>query len=671
MAQNLLINETSPYLLQHSHNPVHWYPWGEEAFKAAKKHDKPLLVSIGYAACHWCHVMEKECFEDGEVASTMNDKFICIKVDREERPDVDQIYMTALQLMTGSGGWPLNCFVLPDKRPFFGGTYYKKDDWIQVLDAVHETHTNNHQKVVDYAAALSQGIKEVEVPVNLPSNKNRIDHEIVHEMVKKWEVSFDLENGGNKVAPKFPMPIGLEFLMHYSWLHANEPVKEHLFNTLNKMGAGGIFDFVEGGFARYSVDKTWKIPHFEKMLYDNAQLLALYAKAYLQEKSTFLNNIITKTASFMANQMMDEKGGFYSSYDADSEGKEGVYYTWGYAELEKLLKDEFPLFVRYFDIQEKGNWEEGKNILHANQTPEHFAKSNNVDIERFYLSLEKCRSILSKSREKRKKPALDDKIIASWNGLALYGLAEAFKVTRKDFIMQAAKKNYEFITTHLLDKDDSLVRIHGSKKIIPGFLDDYANITHGLIAYYQISFDEEALTIAKRLTNHLFENFHDPNAGFFYYAPPEANQPVTRKMEVSDNVIASGNSQTALNLFMLGKYFLNSTYGSIAEKMLIKVQENLLLQGQYHANWARLSLLLDQPFHEIVVVGENFDQVAKKLYQQPDFNYLMAAATSNTSNIPLLKDKILVNNKTTIYSCRNGICSTPTSEIEMVLKSIQ
>ena len=359
---NALVNETSPYLLQHAHNPVDWYPWNETTLTKAQKEDKLLLISIGYSACHWCHVMEHESFEDEEVAKIMNENFICIKVDREERPDVDQIYMTAVQLMKQRGGWPLNCIALPDGKPFWGGTYFRKDEWKKQILGLANAYQNDRKKVLDFAEKLSNGIRQVEMVVKNP-NQADFSWKDVDNMVSPWSERFDNSEGGSNGAPKFPMPNAYNFLLRYAHLSDNKEVLEHIELTLNKMAFGGIYDQIGGGFARYSTDRSWKAPHFEKMLYDNGQLVSLYSEGYLKFKNSLYKDIVFESLEFVERELLDETGAFYSALDADSEGEEGKFYVWNETELKLFIREDFEIFKDYFNVNNKGLWEHGNYIL--------------------------------------------------------------------------------------------------------------------------------------------------------------------------------------------------------------------------------------------------------------------------------------------------------------------
>ena len=441
---NQLINETSPYLLQHAHNPVNWYPWGEEALEKAKKENKLIIVSIGYAACHWCHVMEHESFENEEVASLMNDEFVCIKIDREERPDIDQVYMNAVQLISGRGGWPLNCITLPDGRPIYGGTYYPAKNWMELLTNVNRFVKESPDRAENQATELTKGVNSTEF-ITLNEDKAQFSTLDLDRMFTHFEKQLDPVNGGNKGAPKFPMPVGYEFLLHYNYVMDEPEALEAVILTLNKMANGGIYDQIGGGFSRYSTDAYWKAPHFEKMLYDNAQLVSLYSSAYQLTKNPTYKNTIEETLSFVDRELSAKEGGFYSSLDADSEGEEGKFYVWKYEEIKNLIKNETDLISDYYNIEKDGNWENGENILLKTLSNSAFAQKNNLSEKELIAKVNDFKSILLKEREKRIRPALDDKILTSWNALMIKGYVDAYRTLNKKEYLNKALKNAHFI----------------------------------------------------------------------------------------------------------------------------------------------------------------------------------------------------------------------------------
>ncbi|MGB0423051.1 MAG: thioredoxin domain-containing protein, partial [Flavobacteriales bacterium] len=428
---NSLINETSPYLLQHAHNPVNWYPWSEEAFDLAKKQDKLVLISVGYSACHWCHVMERETFEDSTAAAFMNEHFISIKVDREERPDVDQVYMDAVQLMTKQGGWPLNCFALPDGKPIYGGTYFSKDAWMDVLINLVDLKANQPQKLENYAEELTKGIRSLDQLVNIEETEN-LDSEKWHQVVDDWKKYWDQKEGGPNRAPKFPLPNNFEFLLHYSHLINDDETETYVSTTLNKMIQGGIYDQIGGGFARYSTDAQWKAPHFEKMLYDNAQLLSLYALAYQKQANPEFKRIIEQTAEFINSELSHSSGAFYSALDADSDGEEGKFYVWTKPELKEAIGDDFSFLESIYEINKKGKWENDTYILLRKSTDQELAQKFEMSLQEYLHKLEQLNNALLSERNKRIRPGLDNKSITSWNALCVQGLTRSYRALENE-----------------------------------------------------------------------------------------------------------------------------------------------------------------------------------------------------------------------------------------------
>ncbi|MEL6304964.1 MAG: thioredoxin domain-containing protein, partial [Bacteroidota bacterium] len=451
---NALVNESSPYLLQHAHNPVDWEAWSPEVLARAQKEDKPLLISIGYASCHWCHVMEDECFEDLEVAQMMNENFINIKIDREERPDVDQIYMDALQLMTQGGGWPLNIVALPDGKPYWGTTYSPKKEWLKALEQSLKLFKEERPRVEEYAANLSKGITAVNlIEKNQPETLFGLDE--LKLAVQKWSQFFDIENGGYTGAPKFMMPNNLDFLLHYATVMSDTGIMNHVDTTLTRMARGGVFDQVGGGFSRYSVDEKWHVPHFEKMLYDNGQLVSLYAKAYAVTKNPVYKRVVEKTIAFAVEELQDENGGFYSSLDADSmngaeELEEGAFYVWEASELRELLGDDFSIFKAYFNINPYGLWENKNYVLIQTETAEALAQKHGMTPQALDAKIGNALKTLKSHRETRKKPRLDHKILTSWNGLMLNGLVDAYRYLQNEDYLKIALENAAFLKREMM-----------------------------------------------------------------------------------------------------------------------------------------------------------------------------------------------------------------------------
>lgn len=666
---NSLIHESSPYLLQHAHNPVNWYPWGKEALDKAKKENKLIIVSIGYAACHWCHVMEYESFEDEEVAKFMNDNFIAIKIDREERPDIDQVYMNAVQLIIGRGGWPLNCIALADGRPIYGGTYFPKDQWIDMLTQVLNFAKQNPEKLEEQAKSLTEGVKSSELIYANPE-KEIFELNDLNTLFSKWKRNIDFSNGGHKGAPKFPIPIGYQFLLHYNYLTNDKDALEAVTITLNKMADGGIYDQIGGGFSRYSVDAHWKVPHFEKMLYDNAQLVSLYSAAFQQSKDPKYKIIVSETLDFIERELTSNEGGFYSSIDADSEGEEGKFYVWTKDEIRKTLGKNADLIIDYYGITEKGNWEKGVNILLKSESDIKIANKYKITKHELTEEVKRAKQLLLKERSKRIRPGLDDKILTSWNALMLKAYVDAYRVFDEKKYLDAALKNAEFILSKIKSDDFRLNRNYkNGKASINGFLDDYSFTISAFIALYQASFDEQYLMIAQKLTDYSIAHFYDKNSGMFYYTSTIDPALIARKMEVSDNVIPSSNSEIAKNLFILGQYLYNDEYIKKSKMMLNNMKENAMKGGVYFANWDILMAWFIQPPFEVAIAGKNFEAKRKEF----DTHYLpntFLSGGKEEGSLSLLKGKLIAN-QTTIYVCQNKACNLPVLEVKEALKQIE
>ncbi|MCF8388654.1 MAG: thioredoxin domain-containing protein, partial [Bacteroidales bacterium] len=551
---NHLINESSPYLLQHAGNPVDWYPWGKEALEKSRNENKPMIISVGYAACHWCHVMEKESFEDESVAKLMNDHFVCIKVDREERPDIDQVYMIAAQLITGRGGWPLNAFALPDGKPFYAGSYFPKENWRDILNQIHKLWTNEPDKLQEQSDSVLKGLKETEV-IKAPGEKAKINKERIESAWESWKTSVDLEWGGQKGAPKFPMPSNYNFLLTYHFYNKDEDALLAVKTTLDRMAKGGIYDHVGGGFARYSVDNKWHVPHFEKMLYDNAQLVSLYAHTWQVIEEDRYEEVIAETLAFVKRELTSEEGGFFSSLDADSEGEEGKYYTWTEDELKEILDQDFELIKDYFNVTKDGNWE-GTNVFWVTRKNLWFLDKYKITLKEFKQKVNSAKEKLLKAREKRVRPALDDKILTSWNAMMLKAYVDAFRVFDRKEYLEVAIRNAEFIADKMYRKEGGLFRNYkNGKASINAFLDDYAMSIQAMISLYQATFDEKWLGFALELNSHVMQHFFDSKSGMFYYTSDQDEALVVRKMELADNVIPASNSVMAHNLFLLGALY--------------------------------------------------------------------------------------------------------------------
>jgi uncharacterized protein YyaL (SSP411 family) len=669
MFTNNLIHESSPYLLQHAHNPVNWYAWGPEALDKARKENKMLLISVGYAACHWCHVMEHESYEDTAVANIMNANFVCIKVDREERPDVDQVYMNAAYLISGSGGWPLNAFAMPDGKPFYAGTYFPKERWIQVLNYFSDLYKNDKQKLQEQADSISRGIRDIE---NVPMNNNSIlfSTSDLNELFSTVSKNIDIEKGGTKGTMKFPMPSIWEFLLQYHYLTGNKDALQIAETTLNNMAYGGIYDQVGGGFARYATDPDWHAPHFEKMLYDNGQLVSLYSHAFQLTQNPLYKQIVYETIAFIKRELTSSEGGFYSSLDADSEGEEGKFYVWSEDEIKEILGDDAAIFNDYFGITKKGNWEPAKNIPDINKGDEHTAKKFNFSSDRFNEKINELKLRILNARAKRVRPGTDDKILTSWNALMTKGLLDAYKAFGDSDFLHTAKSNIDFLLNNITTKDNGLYRnFKGGKATIPAFLDDYAFMISALIDYYEVSFDTAYLQKANEFVQYTEQHFFDKASGMFLYTDDQHSNLIARKMEVSDNVIPSSNSEMAKNLLLLGLYFENKNYEDQAAQLVKNVIDDIKRTPAYYSNWAQaLALQIKEPY-EIAIVGSKWREKLTEFQQHylPNTIYLGGSVEGNLS---LLQNK-LVEGKTMIYVCENKTCQRPVEKVEDALKQIR
>lgn len=666
---NRLIQESSPYLLQHAHNPVDWYPWGEEAFEKARSENKLMLVSIGYSACHWCHVMEHQSFEDEKVARIMNDLFVSVKVDREERPDVDQVYMAAVQIMTGQGGWPLNCFTLPDGRPLFGGTYFPKDKWMSVLISLADLWNNEPERCMQYAHELTNGVRKLDNLVH-DFTDTTILQQLPDGAWLRWSERIDSSEGGPNRAPKFPLPNNYLFLLRYAHLASNESAMKHALLTLDKMAMGGIYDQIGGGFARYSTDMLWKVPHFEKMMYDNGQLVSLYSEAYALTGKQMYLDVVRETLRWVEREMTSEEGGFYSALDADSEGEEGKFYVWKKAELEQLLGTDYTWFADLYNINSIGYWEEDNYVLIQRETLDAIAVKHTMNVADLRSRLATIKDELLSVRNRRVRPGLDDKMLTSWNAMMLRGYVDAWRVTDDAEYLLAAKKNARFITAHLLKEDGSLWHTHkNGKSTINGFLEDYAFVIDAFIALYQTDFEERWLELAKKLTHVVFENFTDSASPLFFFTSAQDARLIARKHEISDNVIPASNSVMARNLFYLGKYFGLQEWLDRSAEMLKSVEEEMMAYGAGYSNWLILALHRVFPAREVVIVGKHVDKTAASLRKYFLPNEIFAGSIGESA-LPVLQ-KREVQGQTPIYICENNTCHLPVFTTEEALKQLK
>ena len=665
--ESRLATATSPYLREHADNPVQWYEWGSEALERARNEDKPLLISIGYAACHWCHVMEEESFMDTAVARVMNERFIPIKIDREQRPDIDQIYLEAAQLISGSAGWPLNAFALPDGKPFYAGTYFPKDQWLTLLDQIADAYETEKDVIKRQAENVTQGISSEDV-VQLSSDTTAsFSIQAYTNIFTAWETSLDFSLGGQSGAPKFPMPVIWEFVLQYHFVTGNERALEIITTTLDRMAGGGIYDQLGGGFARYTTDEEWKEPHFEKMLYDNAQLVSLYSHAYQVTRNPAYKKVVDETLAFVKKEMTDENGGFFSSLNADSEGEEGRYYTWLRQDLDTILDgDDLALVSEYYNVSESGNFEGGRNILRLHLSDEAFAREHGLSDGQWTERLARARRKMLAAREKRIRPTTDDKIITSWNALMLQGYVDAYVATSEKDYLESALRNARFITSELSANDDGLRRTYrGGKVSVSGFLDDYAFTSRAFIRLYEVTFDLHWLEKARQLADYALAHFADPATPMFFYISDLSEAIVLRKKDVVDNVIPSSNSAMAEVLLLLGEYYQYKPYTDRGTSMVRKMSgDRVGLPEVFYANWARLTAFEVFPRYHVAVVGK--DAASRSVALQQVYNPLALYLGGDEENLPLLENK-LVKNKTLIYVCRDHICKFPVEDIEDAL----
>lgn len=664
---NKLINETSPYLLQHAHNPVNWQPWGQEALKEAQEQDKLIVVSIGYAACHWCHVMEHESFEDSVIAAKMNANYVSIKVDREERPDIDQIYMDAAQLLTGRGGWPLNVITLPDGRPIFAGTYFPKENWAKVLDYFAGVYQNEREKALEQAEKVTKGIAENEMPT---FNEQGMSYSLdsVAVIQSNFMRQMDMIEGGREGAPKFPMPSAYEAMLVQDYFMDDPKLREAVKVTLDKMADGGIYDHLGGGFARYSTDAEWIVPHFEKMLYDNAQLISLYSHGYQVFRDAKYEQAVRETIEFCNRELSDPDGGFYSSLDADSEGEEGKFYVWDEDEIDSLLMGNAEVFKEYYGVTRRGNFE-GKNILLRSESKEKLASKFDLSVTEVSNIIDAGKATLMKTRDTRIRPGLDDKVLTSWNALMILGLVDAHFAFGDVSYLKRAQRAGEFLIKKQVQESGQILRNYkAGRSTINGFLDDYAFTILAFVKLYEATFDEKWIYSAKELKNYVDDHFYDPESQMYYYTADNDEKLIARKMELNDNVIPGSNSAMAHALFQLGQYFYQQEDLKRVEQMVANSLQNLVAYPHYYSNWARLYMLLGNQHYEVAVVGDNAESLRSELAQEFLPNKILLGG-KDEGTLELLKGKA-VNDKTFIYVCTNKSCKLPVTEASKALEQM-
>ena len=662
---NALIEETSPYLLQHAHNPVDWRPWSEEALAEAAENDKLVLVSIGYSSCHWCHVMEKETFEDEAIAEIMNENCVNIKVDREERPDVDQVYMTALQLIKGSGGWPLNVITLPDGKPIYGGTYHTNSQWKNVISEISKMYREDPARAREYADKVAAGVQEVNL-IQGPESSGELSRQVLEESLQNWQPQWDLEWGGNQGVQKFMLPSNLNFLLQYSQLSKDEAAAEHLKNTLDKIALGGIYDHVGGGFYRYSTDTYWKVPHFEKMLYDNAQLISLYSKAYKGFKEARYKDIVYETFEFLEREMKHSEGGYYAALDADSEGEEGKFYIWTMEELEDVLGSDFETFAAYYNINQEDVWEEGKYVLFKTQTDFEFASSNDLNIVEFKEDVMVWKSKLLEKRNNRVRPGLDDKIITSWNALLIEGLAEAYKSFKDERFLNAAESTFDYIMSKSYDGDYLVHSYKENSRRIDGFLDDYAFMASAALRLYEVTSNTHYLDLAKKFDTTVTTEFQDDSSGLYRYK--RNNELISKIVKINDGVMPSPNAAVIKNQLELGHILYDTTALANVERAIDVVVPAVIEDAANYSEWSSLLLHKTYPYYEIAVVGEDAIAKARDLQASQLPNTLIVASTTN-SDLALFKDRYF-EDETYIFVCQNNTCKLPVTTVADAIEQL-
>lgn len=664
---NHLINESSPYLLQHAFNPVDWYPWGEEALQKAQEEDKLLVISVGYASCHWCHVMEEESFEDSLVSEIMNANFVSIKVDKEERPDIDGIYMDACALIRNrSCGWPLNVIALPDGRAVFAGTYFEKEQWIQVLETYSIKMEEEREELESFATDLKREIVRMDYIPNF-SVESPIQDSVLTTYVEELLTSMDTLYGGRQGGIKFPNPNTLDFLLAYGHLFEDSSALDAVQLSLDNMAYGGIYDQLGGGFSRYSTDPYWKVPHFEKMLYDNAQLIGTYSKAYRAFDNEDYKRIVEETIEFCDRELASELGPYYSSLDADINGEEGTYYVWSEEEINTLLQEDkvLNIFKSYYQVGAAGVWEYDKNVLFPQRSIYDFAQEYGLDTAECALALNEARTVILNSREQREKPALDDKILASWNGLMIQGLCEAYKSFGDPTYLSKANAIGQFILDKMKKEDGSLYRNYkGEQASINAFLDDYANVAKGFLDLYAVSFDEEWIHEADSLLTYVNDKFKDEDNSIYFYTSTADNPLMTRKKEILDGVMPASNSTLARVIADLGVVLDQKPYKAQSLEMLqtITNRPNFKRNIGFNTNWGLLYLEKLEKVYEVVVMGPDYmeNKGVLELDYSPNIHFMGA---NQASELPLLQGKY-VPDANYIYVCKSSMCKFPVETVE-------
>jgi uncharacterized protein YyaL (SSP411 family) len=676
---NRLAQESSPYLLQHADNPVDWYPWGEEALAKAREEEKPILLSIGYAACHWCHVMAHESFEDEATAEVMNRHFVNVKVDREERPDLDSIYMNAVVAMTGQGGWPMTVFLTPEGHPFYGGTYfpptarYGMPAFSQVLESVARAWETKRDDIESSATEVSQHLGR---QLGLQGQEGELSPALFDQALKGLRQSYDRSQGGWGNAPKFPQSMTIEFLLRMAHSRDDESALQMATHTLEMMARGGMYDHVGGGFARYSTDARWLVPHFEKMLYDNAQLARVYLHAWQLTGRDDFRRVVEETLDWVVREMRHEEGGFFSSLDADSEGEEGKFYVWQRDEIEEILEpDDASLFMLYYDVSKRGNWE-GSNILNTPRELDEVARTLNMDEDEARQRLQQARQKLYDVRSQRVWPGLDDKVLTSWNGLMMAAFAEAGRILGRQDYTEVAVQNAQFLYDNLRTGEGRLLRTWkaGSEARYNGYLEDYAYLADGLLALYQAVFDERWFQWAEELAQMMLEHFRDEEAGGFYDTSDDHEDLIHRPKDVQDNAVPSGNAMAATVLLTLSLFTGKGDYWDLAEQTVGAMGAAMAQYPTGFAQWLNAATLIVGQPQEVAIVGQPDEagtQALLDVLNEAYRPYQVVAVGQNGDAVPLLRNRSRLKDQATAYVCRQFVCRQPVAEPEALRQQLE
>ena len=663
--ENNLRHSSNPYLLQHASNPVHWQSWNEEVLEAAKKENRLLIVSIGYSSCHWCHVMEAECFEKDEVAAVMNRHYVPIKVDREEQPDVDEVYMTALQLMTQQGGWPLNIVALPDGRPVWGATYVPRDSWIKVLSQLAEMQQEQPQELEEYAQKLTRGIQQSSL-VAMPREEGSWSREDEKQVLENWRSQWDELYGGTRGAPKFPLPGSWQPLLHMAQLHQDSGGLEQVKRTLTQMAYGGIYDHVGGGFARYATDSLWKVPHFEKMLYDNAQLISLYSTAYRYDPDPLYQQVVEESIALVERELTGPEGQCYSALDADSEGSEGRYYVWTEEELRQIIPaDDWETFAAVYQVNEKGYWEEGRYILHRRESTASLAEDRGLSEAELKQRCQQWLRRLHQARQKRPRPQTDDKALTSWNALMIRAYVDAYRSWPTENYLDRAQKIAHWLQERMLDSSGRLYHsYHQQKAKVTGLLEDYVNAGSAWLDLYEVTGEPTYLRQAQDWMNRVQQEFRDSN-GFYFSRSREAPPLIARSQETSDLVVPSPNALAAQNLYRLSHHLGEPSYRDQVRNMLQSLKSRLRDFPGGHYQWLQLLLWQEHPFYEVAITGPEARKRQAELlpYYLPQS---LTVASSQPQDTPLLAHRHDPE-RTRIFVCQEGACQQPVTKVEEAL----